>query len=180
MQIDLNDSYQSSQINKKLVNIYFPIFNGPDVVIKEKKHIGSLLKKEPDFKFQNFDTSNISKIASQKWHSESEEIKLKFERFANAAKIKHQQLYSDYKYKPKNKACRLRKLNKKLPYESIINILSNLNKPVSPLAEEAESSILVEEVVSLNRAKEENLAEEMGSLNLVEEDLNITSSQLPP
>ncbi|CAG8838414.1 8972_t:CDS:2, partial [Gigaspora margarita] len=44
------------------------------------------IKKKPDFEFHKFYSSIISKIASEKWHSESEEIKLKFERLADTAK----------------------------------------------------------------------------------------------
>ncbi|CAG8666226.1 3575_t:CDS:2 [Gigaspora margarita] len=59
----------------------------PNAFILYRKHICSMLKKEPDFEFHNFHTSKISKIAGERWHSESEEIKLKFERLANAAKL---------------------------------------------------------------------------------------------
>ncbi|CAG8452600.1 6826_t:CDS:2 [Dentiscutata heterogama] len=104
----------------------------PNAFILYRKHIGSLLKEETDFKFHKFHTSNVSKIAAQKWNSESEEIKLKFERLANAAKIEHQRKYPGYKYKPKKKKSR-RRNSCRLTDESITNnILLDLNK-LSPL-----------------------------------------------
>ncbi|CAG8834029.1 24403_t:CDS:2, partial [Gigaspora margarita] len=101
----------------------------PNAFILYRKHIYSMLKKEPDFEFHKFHTSKISKFAGKRWHSESEEIKLKFERLANAAKLvsvlPKQLPQPELNNTINNK-------QSKLTDKSITNILWSLNEAVSP------------------------------------------------
>ncbi|CAG8804990.1 44261_t:CDS:2 [Gigaspora margarita] len=78
----LESDQKNQQSQKKNRSLLRP----PNAFILYRKHIYSMLKKEPDFEFYKFHTSKISKFAGERWRSESEEIKLKFERLANAAK----------------------------------------------------------------------------------------------
>ncbi|KAF0508949.1 Mating-type protein a-1 [Gigaspora margarita] len=45
----------------------------PNAFILYRKHIYDELKQKPDFEFRKLHTSEISKMAGEKWHSESEE-----------------------------------------------------------------------------------------------------------
>ncbi|CAG8648540.1 12773_t:CDS:2 [Dentiscutata erythropus] len=108
----------------------------------QETHISSYLKKLINFK----NAAYVSKVASSLWKLESEEIKLYFNTLADKKKIEHQKLYSDYKYQPKNKLRRRRKLSKSnskshLSDEDINNVVNfalssfpspNINKSPSP------------------------------------------------
>ncbi|CAG8452550.1 6823_t:CDS:2, partial [Dentiscutata heterogama] len=105
------------------------------------KHIYSMLKKEPDFEFHKFHTSIISKIAGEKWHSESEEIKLKFERLADIVKKKLQRRNNKQSKLTDELVSALPKYQPQLPQPDLNNAINNkqstnilwsLNKAESP------------------------------------------------
>jgi hypothetical protein len=47
--------------------------------------------------------TNVSKVLALMWRDTSPSVKMEYERRALAAKIEHQELYPDYRYKPRSK-----------------------------------------------------------------------------
>lgn len=78
-------------------------------------------------KFPHLCNSQISKILGQDWANLTENDKKKFKQEATNIKANHQRMYPNYKYKPKTKGQRIKKLRKKSPiklplYGTIPNI----------------------------------------------------------
>ncbi|CAG8826488.1 20008_t:CDS:2 [Gigaspora margarita] len=86
----------------------------------------------------NLLNTDVSRVASQKWQSESNELKLHFEKLADKKKIEHKLKYPNYEYRPTKKKPKSRRSKKKqsnLSDECITKIVefTSLNSPLTQL-----------------------------------------------
>ncbi|CAG8841248.1 18041_t:CDS:1, partial [Gigaspora margarita] len=174
----------SSEMNKQNLKKFCPVFtinaptlncsNGTTKVSKRRQikvprppNAFILYRKDKQFSVMNqYNLSNcqVSKVISQMWKDEKNEIKLYYEKLANIKKLDHMQKYPNYVYKPIK---RKKKTNKN---SSKINMIDK--KTLSTLP----SSHLKEQSHDLSNINENNINLQIPFNDLYPDTLNFNDT----